>query len=1032
MKRRPLRLLLRAERRVVASQRGAAGHRSCARVRQRTTEQRLEAKLLLRLRGWSQKRGGGWSIRPRVWPLLRHGLPEALAPRPPRQYAPLQVVMFGLPYTAPAIWAVARDLWLTLRAWPGRQLKAIETVARAARRRLQPQFARIVTFQLYGRSRPAATPQADRTQEEQRPKEWLATWSVAGLAALVVMTVLPHSALLWFPGLLGLIQGVQAIGTGTFDNDPAADRLRPGGTKINQNLIFTAVFAGILNVGMFAYDWTSGLANNYTAAQMINAAWTYAGGNNPDSRVYDGIYIPKKAAGVTLLPFNITQVTAATTYPGVHPIREGGILSLDRWDPCAYGAAADGTTDDWAAWEAIFTAYQAAGQSGTIDVPPARDANGAGSRVSKPLWVRTSGTQFGGLAQGRNSSIRPCRINPSFKYGYSIVCQDLTSGNPNYTTALVGSGNALLFDLNHKDNYFGLRDAATLDLNGSSALTVECFVKIISTTGSGLMAMITSGGRWLRSDTFGQAFQLCVEAGGRLQGSIKTTTQTYTILDSVTLSTATVWHAALQWDGSNLRLFKTAPGSTMAQVASTATTGTLVQSSAEDVTLGAVLAITPDSFTFNNFALTDAVMDSPRISKVSRGYTTGSGTAPNGKFSKDSNTAFLANFATADQYGPMTRADTYNGDFWCLYRQADPNPVGIKGVGFKGISVYGGGNTGASGIMMGHSCDSWHMYEVEMNAVRHGLFIEPGAYFFEVISFRLDHNGQPGGYGILGSTIAGASAKLSKLDITGGITLVHLQAGGVGIDNAYLQSEPNDTVFPLVLDTNGGSGQTFYDVRNLVVNTETGNGSVFRAACALAGHNGSAVGDGSVFTACAFETQNNCPHLITDTIDTATFNSCTFQKPGTSVGYVHTAQGSFPPIRPLLFTNCTQSGGWVPWSNNHGDAMVGLLGKSRAITFGSSPTFDCSKADSFELTTTLTGNLTGLSFTNYTPGQRVRVKFIQDGTGSRTINVPANMHGDFTVDPGANKYTILEIEPGLTPAFPTQPDLWVVGKAVGT
>lgn len=70
------------------------------------------------------------------------------------------------------------------------------------------------------------------------------------------------------------------------------------------------------------------------------------------------------------------------------------------------------------------------------------------------------------------------------------------------------------------------------------------------------------------------------------------------------------------------------------------------------------------------------------------------------------------------------------------------------------------------------------------------------------------------------------------------------------------------------------------------------------------------------------------------------------------------------------------------------------------VTFGSTLTFDCSKANGFQVT--LNGNVTSSTVVNATPGQIVTFVIIQDGTGSHTFAWPSSMTGAAPIDPTPN------------------------------
>lgn len=83
------------------------------------------------------------------------------------------------------------------------------------------------------------------------------------------------------------------------------------------------------------------------------------------------------------------------------------------------------------------------------------------------------------------------------------------------------------------------------------------------------------------------------------------------------------------------------------------------------------------------------------------------------------------------------------------------------------------------------------------------------------------------------------------------------------------------------------------------------------------------------------------------------------------------------------------------------------------VTFSATPTFDCSLSNAFKIT--LTNNVTSISVTNLTASKAtpVTIHFIQDGTGGRTVAIPAGWKSTngiaVSVATGANKHTILTL-----------------------
>lgn len=78
---------------------------------------------------------------------------------------------------------------------------------------------------------------------------------------------------------------------------------------------------------------------------------------------------------------------------------------------------------------------------------------------------------------------------------------------------------------------------------------------------------------------------------------------------------------------------------------------------------------------------------------------------------------------------------------------------------------------------------------------------------------------------------------------------------------------------------------------------------------------------------------------------------------------------------------------------------------SIVIAFSATPTFDALKGQGFEIAS-LTGNVTGLTVINTTPGQVITWWMKQDGTGGRTLNTPSNVKGMTAIDTVASHWSL--------------------------
>lgn len=70
-----------------------------------------------------------------------------------------------------------------------------------------------------------------------------------------------------------------------------------------------------------------------------------------------------------------------------------------------------------------------------------------------------------------------------------------------------------------------------------------------------------------------------------------------------------------------------------------------------------------------------------------------------------------------------------------------------------------------------------------------------------------------------------------------------------------------------------------------------------------------------------------------------------------------------------------------------GVAADALATSPVTVTFSATPTFDCNAGNFFQIT--LTGNVTSSTITNQpTDASRIRLRLVQDATGSRTVVFP--------------------------------------------
>lgn len=246
--------------------------------------------------------------------------------------------------------------------------------------------------------------------------------------------------------------------------------------------------------------------------------------------------------------------------------------------------------------------------------------------------------------------------------GPSVLIQPgLTGGGGN---SFNWGTNAAIFDLN---DMLGDRP-----LNGLAAFDVQ--VILTTTTNSHVEYAIDDdgGATTLKegcSNTAGPnssytckgAFSLSIGSDGKLYGSINTSVTGWTgpasLKSASAIGTNTTILAELSYDGTNVRMFHGTLGSTSTEDAKVAQTGTLVEGTDKDLTLGGQSRywrmIEPDAFW-------QGKMDSVLISNVA-GCTNDSGCAiANAKLTGNSNSVLLENWSHVSNL-PLVEPEYING-----------------------------------------------------------------------------------------------------------------------------------------------------------------------------------------------------------------------------------------------------------------------------------------------------------------------------------------------------------------------------------
>ena len=715
-----------------------------------------------------------------------------------------------------------------------------------------------------------------------------------------------------------------------------------------------------------------------------------------------------------------------------------------------FGAVGDGLTDDSAAIQAaIDSVYNAAGKVRKVYFPNAVAAaaagvlgnvgQGAGYRISRPIFLRNrAGMGLLGTGQNFNQNYAPgSEIWPTFRYGPAIVVDDGRRALDLVPALVGGVGNALRrsdtwVGANEKEQFFELRDAATMELHGLNQLCVEMWYAGTETDGT----FIWSIGRWRMVD------QAATPTGRILEGALccgiksgypffrlRTTAGVLDLAADVTgdltakINSGAPTHVRWSWDGANYRLFV---NGVLKQTQAHA--GTIIQDVAEEVNFGAHFMVTPR---VSLFATTPTgTYDSIRISNVARSVVDFA--LPAAKWVNDGNTLMLLNFD--ENIGPLTKAYTKDGDAW-LYYAGPSEPVGggatasylhwLNGWTIEGIAILGGIDPGTSswhqnrtsGIYIAsQSSYNGKMADVSIQRARYGIKIGgTGGNAYGGRFERVHVTAFNGRGAYWGANLAGL-ASFRDCWFTGGRVPFMSGAGGLSLDNCHIigahdvAAGDTGSIFCMFLRGDDGSAPPTV-LNRCSFDGEAGvEGGVFKSTIALEGTQA-----GVVLRAHGTQIAQN-PDPATDTPFirlsgkvAVVFDTCPFERftEGIDTQIVLVEETAFIAAQlryPVAFRNCTQSGApadFVPWCVTRGGATAEVPGVRRPAA----TELDCSVASVFDVL--LAGGFV-YTLINITEGQRVTLIFRQDAAGGHVVTHPANVKGADAVGAAANAVTVQE------------------------
>jgi len=494
-----------------------------------------------------------------------------------------------------------------------------------------------------------------------------------------------------------------------------------------------------------------------------------------------------------------------------------------RFCPCGgirvdqFGALPDGRTDSYAAITSAIgqactavTSSTSGVQGSTIYFP----GGIAPYRYSRVPVINCSNLTMHG---DRLAS----RLLPSYDFGPPLVIHPpIGSGYiavPTQASLVDGPGNAMT--LSRRNQYWiSLRDAAEID--GLSALTIEFFTQLSSVGADG--NWIASYGRRTVNENATSALQIGMSAGGQWSARLNVGGTQYALAAPVGLTVDTLYHIALSYDGSQIRLFLNGT-----QMASQAASGTVTEALTENFTVGPILSGWPEGAVLGNSV--DGAVDSIRISNVAR-YPASFAT-PSAKFSNDSGTLALLNFD--DQYDAFTVGSAngrdHNAHFFLRYT---PNNGAITDVELS--DLYFDNGTARCGPMI-RKTNASRYRNLEIRGGTCGLWLQDKDYETQIDYYVFRASTTHTRFDLAFTNASGVSDIVRPLLFGGRYQFVDAGDQPTVLRSGWFQTESNTIAAILA---SGSGGQTVKDIRDSAFNSESGGASL-EALIILAGVQGS-------------------------------------------------------------------------------------------------------------------------------------------------------------------------------------------------
>ena len=466
-----------------------------------------------------------------------------------------------------------------------------------------------------------------------------------------------------------------------------------------------------------------------------------------------------------------------------------------------YGAVGDdGVTDNYTPLTNAITAACAAASTSEVGKGVVLYIPGASGsyKYSKVPHVNCSNVTV--VGDGSKTELAPSYdggmaflIGPSSASGTTMAV-------PTTTALATGTGSAMTIDTN-ANRYLSLSDTTSSRINGLSAITVELYVKV-SSIANGPM-FISSAGNGVNNGSL----NLYVASDGTPTCRLNVANTDRALSGAAgTFLVNTLYHFAVSYDGATMNCYLNGT-----RFATASFTGNITQKDNEQMVVPGRVQRWPDGG--NDFAGAAGSVDSIRISNTAR-YTGASFTAPTAKFTADANTLLVVNFDS--QYDVFTEAQDTNGAHRIpLMYRSEWTGGGIVRSALRNIAFHGAAH--GFGPMIYKDPRSIHS-NVIVAGGQGGMLFSNNCFESSLDSYQ----GEAGFSGYSQFQLATSNQvgvmRLSNLYLYSGAYMLVQSGGSIDFTRGWFQME-SDTLEAIRLI---GDGETFFNGRGLIVNSESG------------------------------------------------------------------------------------------------------------------------------------------------------------------------------------------------------------------